>query len=176
MSISIRNQTMSVFVLLLSVFLLSIGCASGGGGAADTPSGPSALAGGKKVGRLSVSIGDGLAENVLQVAEQFSIVRDLDAGVRRELADEGLSSSGSLSVDVEIVGLRVRSTSAAIWWGMMAGADTITVQVSVTENGESIKNFQTGTSTVLGGFVYGGRGKRITRMLNTLSKRIAAGL
>jgi len=95
------------------------------------------------VGRLSVSIGDGLAENVLEVATQFSIVRDLDAGVRRKLADEGLSSSGSLSIDVEIVGLRVRSTSAAIWWGMMAGANTITVQVSVTENGESIKNFQT---------------------------------
>lgn len=176
MTTSIRHTAGSVVALLLSVFLLSIGCASGGGGANDVPTGPSALAEGKKIGQLSISIGDGLAQDVVQVADQYSIVGDLDAGIRSDLGNQGWSDSGSISVDVEIVGLRVRSTSSAIWWGMMAGADTITVQVSVTENGQSIKSFQTGTSTALGGFVYGGRGKRITRMLNTLSKRITAGI
>lgn len=176
MSISIRNRSMTVFVLFLSLFVFSLGCASGGGGAAETPSGPSALSGGKRIGQLSMSVSDALTEDAVEVAEQYSIINELDTGVRRELTGTGMADGGSLSVEVEIVGLRVRSTSAAIWWGMMAGSDSITVQVSVTENGRSIKDFETGTSTALGGFAYGGRGKRITRMLNTLAKRIASGI
>ena len=77
---------------------------------------------------------------------------------------------------VEIVKMRVRSTASAIWWGMMAGVDVIDVHVSVSENGHRLKDFETGVSTSLGGFIYGAQGKRITRMIDALSKRIAADL
>ena len=37
-------------------------------------------------------------------------------------------------------------------------------------------NFQTGTGTVLGGFIFGGRSVRVGRMMKTLSERIASGI
>ena len=75
-------------------------------------------------------------------------------------------------LDIRIIKMRVRSTASAIWWGVMAGADYITVKVDVLEAGRSLKTFETGTSTALGGFFFGGREVRISRMLDTLSKRI----
>ena len=44
------------------------------------------------------------------------------------------------------------------------------------ENGKSIKRFQTGTGTVLGGMIYGGRSVRVGRMMKTLAIRIADGV
>jgi len=104
------------------------------------------------------------------------VAENLEAGIRRLVPGGVTPSSGSLLVNVEIVKMRVRSTASAIWWGMMAGADVIDVHVSVSENGHRLKDFETGVSTSLGGFIYGAQGKRITRMIDALSKRIAADL
>jgi hypothetical protein len=72
--------------------------------------------------------------------------------------------------------MRLRSNGTAIWWGFMAGGDWITVDVNVKQGGRSIKRFQTGTGTALGGFAFGGRSTRVGRMMKTLSERIADGI
>ncbi len=115
MSIPIHDRSTSIAVLVLCAFLFSLGCASGGGGDDESRTGSTALVAGRQVGQLSVFVGEGLAEDTTQIVGQFSILADLDSGVRRELAGQGWSDSGSLSVDVEIVELRVRSTASAIW-------------------------------------------------------------
>ena len=113
---------------------------------------------------------------MIQVAELYEVTRILENRVREQLLARGMVSGGELEVAVEVIGMRLRSNGTAIFWGFMAGGDWITVDVDVKKDGRSIKNFQTGTGTVLGGFIFGGRSVRVGRMMKTLSERIASGI
>ena len=164
-------------LFLLLLLFVANGCASTGGGddsGSDAPIGPSALAGGKKIGELRIHADPSLEDAVEETIEQFKVVGSLEARLRTSVPTVDMSDSGTLVLDVRIIDMRVRSTGAAIWWGVMAGADYITVSVDVQEGGGSLKTFETGTSTMLGGFAFGGREVRISRMLDELAKRIAA--
>ena len=113
---------------------------------------------------------------MIQVAELYEVTRILENRVREQLLARGMVSRGEREVAVEVIGMRLRSNGTAIFWGFMAGGDWITVDVDVKKGGRSIKNFQTGTGTVLGGFIFGGRSVRVGRMMKTLSERIARGI
>jgi len=131
----------------------------------------------QRIGRLAVSLDQqNLTPAVIQVAEQYEVTRILENRVREQLLARGMVSGGELEVAVEVIGMRLRSNGTAIFWGFMAGGDWITVDVDVKKDGRSIKNFQTGTGTVLGGFIFGGRSVRVGRMMKTLSERIANGI
>jgi hypothetical protein len=131
----------------------------------------------QRIGSLAVSLDQqNLTPPVIQVAEQYEVTRILENRVREQLLARGMVSGGELEVAVEVIGMRLRSNGTAIFWGFMAGGDWITVDVDVKKGGRSIKNFQTGTGTVLGGFIFGGRSVRVGRMMKTLSERIASGI
>ena len=174
-----RNRTSQAVSMLVAV-LLCAACSSVSGGTKtpeNLPMGPSALFAGDQIGNLEVLLDrQNLTPEVTQVAEEYEITRILDNRVREQLLALGMSSDGELEVKVEVIGLRLRSNGTAIWWGVMSGGDWITVDVDVRKDGQSVKKFQTGTSTALGGFIYGGRSTRIGRMMKTLSKRIAEGV
>jgi hypothetical protein len=167
-------------VVSLAALLLCAGCSAVSGGIkapANLPSGPSAITSGKQIGSVAVSLdAQNLTPEVTQVAESYEVTRILDNRVREQRSAKGMASGGSIKVDVKVIGMRLRSNGTAIWWGFMAGGDWITVDVSVSEKGRPVKNFQTGTGTALGGFIYGGRSTRVGRMMKTLSERIADGI
>ncbi len=167
-------------VASLAALLLCAACSSVSGGIKspeNLSSGPSVLTIGQKIGRVAVSLDQQkLPPEVTQVAELYEVTRILDNRLREQLSASGMASGGKLEVEVEVIGMRLRSNGTAIWWGFFAGGDWITVDVDVTEMGRSIKRFQTGTSTALGGAIFGGRSVRVGRMMKTLAKRIADGI
>ena len=175
MLIKLSQRAIPILVGIVALLLLSA-CSTVSGGIrepASLPSGPSALASGQRVGGIAISLNsETLPPSVIDVAERYEIVRILGNRVRQQLPETG----GELEVEVDVIGLRLRSSGTATWWGFMAGGDWITVDVNVRQNGQSIKNFQTGTGTVLGGFVFGALGTRVGRMMKTLAIRIAEGV
>jgi len=157
----------------LSTVLILSGCASRGDtGEAPTESeatGPSLLKQGKSVGDVSVSLDNTvLAEDVVAVAEQFSVASKLDSSLR----DRDQVGSGGLALDVKVVSMRLRSVGNAIGLGLMSGVDFIAIKVAVTEDGAVVKEFEERSSNSLGGFAYGGREKRVDRMIRDLTNRI----
>jgi hypothetical protein len=170
-------------ILLVAAFLVLLvgaGCSVVSGGTqtpSDPPDGTTALAGGRSVGNLTIALDkENLPYDVTSVAEEYEVTRILGNRVREHLEARGAMANGSLDVTVKIVGMRLRSNGTAIWWGFFAGGDWITVDVVVSENGTEVNRFQTGTSTVLGGMIYGGRSTRIGRMMKTLGERVARGV
>ena len=165
---------------LLAVLLLCAACSAVSGGIKspeNLPDGASVLASGQKIGHVAVSLDQQkLPAEVTEVAELYEVTRILTNRLREQLSASGMASEGDIEVNVEVIGLRLRSNGTAIWWGFFAGGDWITVDVDVTEKGRTIKRFQTGTATALGGFVFGGRSVRVGRMMKTLAKRIADGV
>ncbi len=180
MSTAIMSNRANRIVASLAALLLCAGCSVVSGGVrspAKLPSGASVLMDQQRIGRLAVSLDQqNLTPAVIQVAEQYEVTRILENRVREQLLARGMVSGGELEVAVEVIGMRLRSNGTAIFWGFMAGGDWITVDVDVKKDGRSIKNFQTGTGTVLGGFIFGGRSVRVGRMMKTLSERIANGI
>lgn len=170
----LSQRAILIFVGIATLLLLSA-CSTVSGGIrvpANLPSGPSALTSAQSVGRVAISLNTELAASVTDVAVRYEIVRILGNRVRQQLPESG----GELEVEVDVIGLRLRSSGTAFWWGFMAGGDWITVDVNVKQGGHSIKNFQTGTGTVLGGIAFGSLGTRIGRMMKTLAIRIAEGV
>jgi len=162
--------------LLLAAALLGVGCASVSGGVQtpqNPPSGASALSGGHAVETVSVAMDEALPAGVVTEANQFKVAERLESRIEARAPTSG---TRDLVVDVRVIGMRLRSTGNAIWWGFMSGADWLTVDVSVKRRGSTVKSFQTGVSTALGGFIYGGREKRVDRMVGELADRIVAGL
>ncbi len=167
-------------VASLAVLLLCGACSVVSGGIKspeNLPGGPSALTGGQKIGLVAVSLDQQkLPAEVIEVAELYEVTRILDNRLREQLSASGMASGGEIEVEVKVIGMRLRSNGTAIWLGFFAGGDWITVDVDVTEGGRSIKRFQTGTATALGGFIFGGRSVRVGRMMKTLAVRSAEGI
>jgi hypothetical protein len=174
-----KNSILSRLLILFATVLVLFGasaCSTTGGGIQspeNPPSGASAIGSGQTIGEIIVALdAEQLPPDAIDLLERYELVRRLDGEIRESLR----SGDGDLDVHVKVIGVRLRSNGTAIWWGFMAGGDWITVDVNVTQNGQSIKRFQTGTSTALGGMIFGGLTSRIDRMTNTLGKRIAEGV
>ncbi|MCP3874480.1 MAG: DUF4410 domain-containing protein [Desulfobacteraceae bacterium] len=82
--------------------------------------------------------------------------------IEKKLAVSGLiEEASSNKVKVEITDIRIRSSFNAIMWGVMAGDDHITGDVSlIGEDGRTICKFEIYASYALGGFA----GMNETRM------------
>lgn len=169
---SLVGLTASLFVLLL----VATGCSSVSGGTQkpeNPPTGDSLLAPGAGLRSVSATLDESiLPEDVVAEARQFTVAERLQA----QLNARSGSGGGDLSVAVRVIGMKLRSTGTAIWWGVMAGSDWITVDVDVTRNGQTVKQFQTGVSTFLGGVAFGGREVRVDRMVNELANRVVEGI
>lgn len=159
--------------LTMALALLG-GCASKGGSdssaAPETaaPTGPNLLKSGKTINSFTVSAADTLAEDVAAAADQFSVANKIENEVKRN----NELGAGTLEVDVKVVSMRLRSVGNAIALGLMSGVDWIAVKVTVSEDGAVVKEFEEKSSNSFGGLGYGGREKRVDRMVRDLGKRI----
>lgn len=89
----------------------------------------------------------------------------------RQLAAGGrLSEAGEITLDVTIDSFRLRTAKQAYNWGAMSGADMLAVTVTVQRGDETLKEFDTGTSTVLAKPKY--EVERLDRLVETVSARI----
>ena len=172
-----RSRRLAVLVVgALAALLVATGCSVVSGGTKEPtnpPQGPS-LRAGASVASVTTSLDEAaLGEPAAVEARQFTIAERLETQVR---AATGSSGGSGLAVDVRVIGLRLRSTGTAMWWGFFAGADWLTVDVKISRSGRAVKEFQTGVSTSLGGFVFGGRERRVDRMVRELAERIVEGI
>ena len=72
----------------------------------------------------------------------------LKTAIERKVAEAGKLKSGSSRVlDVQVTDIRLRSANTMVWAGVMAGVDTLQVQVTVRESGQVVSQFTTGAST-----------------------------
>lgn len=163
---------------ILVLFLL--GCAGGGGGGAakeSTGVSHSLLAAGGKVGAIDIALDPALNDEQRQVITQYTAVERLEAQLRQALqARSAWSPEGELRLAVTLDDFRLRSNSANVWLGSMAGADYLGVEVAVEQQGQVVKTFATDTSSIQGGLMMPGRGQRLDRLVAELAKRIADGV
>lgn len=89
--------------------------------------------------------------------------RELSDYVRRRLeAADILQANAPYRISIEIDHFRVRSMAAAVFWGVMAGADSVDGQVTVLDKqSRSLHRFKVSASYGLGGW---GGGQDSTRM------------
>jgi hypothetical protein len=162
--------------VISSLALLLFSCASGGGGQ-EVVEEPSLIEMGNKVRTIEISLDEGLADDQRSVIEQYTAIERLHADIEVALGQRAaLAEDGTLNVHVVIDGFQLRSNGATIWVGSMAGADFVNVTVSVTQDGELIKSFQTNTSSIQGGIFMAGRTKRLNRLTASLGERVANGI
>lgn len=171
MLLSVTPKYTAVFAMIIAL-AFTAGCASKGGSSAEessAASGPKLLTGGKSVGDVGVTLdSSALAADVLPVAEQYSVASKLDTSLRGRKEVGG----GDLAVEVKVVSMRLRSVGAAMGAGLLSGVDWIAIKVAVSENGAVVKEFEEKSTNSLGGFIYGGREKRVDRMIKDLTNRI----
>ena len=91
-------------------------------------------------------------------------------------ANQRLDASAPATLAIVITHFRLRSWASAFWLGAMAGADRLGVEVRLEKDGNTLKEYRTETSSVLGGIIFAGAGHRFNRLLKTIAKRIVDGL
>ncbi len=164
-----------VSFIVLSFFM--VGCS--GKQSSNSVEKPGALPSGYLVNNVLVNIDElKLAEDRITSAKKYEINSRLESGVTT-LLQEGShfdAAKGDITLHITLTDFRLRSGASALWLGVMAGADRLAVDVSVSQQGKIVKTFQTDTSTVLGGLALPAPSQRINRMAKTLSTRIVSGL
>jgi hypothetical protein len=160
---------------LLSALLLA-GCA-GGGSKESAPETPSLLTAGGQVGAIEIRLDDALNADQREVIAQYQAIEHLETELKLALEKRSAwSPEGELRVDVTLDHFRLRTNNANVWLGSMAGADSLSVIVSVAQQGQPLKTFDTNTSSIQGGLMMPGRTVRLQRLIVELAKRIADGI
>jgi hypothetical protein len=96
----------------------------------------------------------------------------LSAAIRERLTMTGKLDAAGATLAVKVVSLRLRSTSAAVWLGVMAGSDHITASVEVSDHGKSVKSFVADASRTSGAMANPGAGGRVDSMCDELAERL----
>jgi hypothetical protein len=154
---------------LLLFGFVALGCAAPPGGgevhfSGTAPSGTSA--------QVEVDATSLMAERRTAFLSHGGAER-VGTAVLQELSNAG-KGDAETTVRVQITRFRLRSGSSAFWLGAMAGADIIACSVEVLQAGTVTKQFETDTSTIMGGLIMPGPVTRFNRLVAELARRIAA--
>ena len=109
-------------------------------------------------------------------AERARVFQQQDGAVRLrnavldELADGGHGGRHAKDIDVRVTQFRLRSTGTGVWFGAMAGADTL--DVTVTVRGERTRTFSTGVSGVAAGLIKPSATGRFNGLVRLAAERI----
>lgn len=89
--------------------------------------------------------------------------RALEQAVTRELETAGLLDNGAdRTIEIRVTNLRLRSTGAAVMFGIMAGTDQLAGTVALRDRDRGVRNtFDVSASYGLGGFAGGQNDARI---------------
>jgi len=149
---------------LLSLMVFASACGSRGDreAAPAAPSEPTLRDAGKSVSDVTITMSDAMPDDRMAVVEDLDFVNKL-----REQVGKNLSvGSGTLSVSAVVTTFRLARFKVAYQ------PDTIAADVTVKENGQVVKTFNTSSTTVAGG----SRSRRSTRLIRDLAKKIAANI
>jgi hypothetical protein len=128
------------------------------------------------INKVTVSMTDDVRTN-LKDSTKFN-QEDLRNTIQNTLAINKLYAAqnpASISLDVVVTRVRVRSTFNAIMWGAMAGNDAIEGNVTVKDStGKVIDKFGVNTSYALGGFAGGQDGSRLGWLDEAFAKQVLA--
>ena len=162
--------------LLLAVAISLSGCASTPD--EETPQRDGSPRFPDLIGRVEVTVSPSLTDEERSAAIDRQAVPDkINLAVSELLrANQRLDASAPATLAIVITHFRLRSWASAFWLGAMAGADRLGVEVRVEKNGNTLKEYRTETSSVLGGIIFAGAGHRFNRLLKTIAKRIVDGL
>src|SRR6185436_274150 len=96
------------------------------------------------VGSVVVSSSDEKRE----LLDKLNGIARLKTAIEGKVAEAAKLKSGSSRVlHVQVTDIRLRSSATMVWAGVMAGVDTLQVQVTVREGGQVVYQFTTGAST-----------------------------
>jgi hypothetical protein len=130
------------------------------------------------IGRVEVRVDPSLNEEARSVAiDKMAAPGKISTAVSELLRTQGrLDANAPTTLAITITAFRLRSGASAFWLGAMAGPDRLAVDVRVEKNGASLTQYQTDTSSVLGGIAFAGMGHRFERLVKTIAQRIVEGL
>jgi len=166
------------------VALLALVLAAGLAGCASTvthsPEPASAATAGAPIepraGRLELRL-SGEAQKMAAENPVFS-VDQLRQNRERTLRERGVLVAGHPQVlEIELVGLRARSTGAAVWAGAFAGTDQVAGNVVLRgADGRALRTFNVDASYGFGGLAGGAESVRMNWLYDRFSTDTAGGL
>jgi hypothetical protein len=155
------------------------GCAS----SSVSPRATAAASGGGASGARVADVGSVVVSYAIsgenrELLERLNGAARLKTTIEGKLAEAAKLKSGSPRVlQVEVTDIRLRSAATMVWAGVMAGVDTLQVQVTVRDAGQVVHQFTTGASTsgvgVVGNFPMD---SRYQTMADAVAERIAKDL
>jgi hypothetical protein len=171
-----RAQRLASLGCLLAVVAALAGCASSPEHEKPQRAAASHLP--DPIGRVEVRIDPSLDEAARSAAiDKLAAPDKISTAVSDLLRTRGrLDTSAATTLQITITNFRLRSGASAFWLGAMAGPDRLAVDVRVEKNGASLTQYQTDTSSVLGGIAFAGMGHRFDRLVKTIAQRIVEGL
>jgi hypothetical protein len=124
--------------------------------------------------QVTVSVdGSGIAAERREEFEQRGGAEALANGVLSELARTGKEPApGPAELRVVITSFRLRSTGSGFWFGPMAGADKLDVDVTVLQDAQVLKTYSTGVAGVVAGVIKPGAGGRFNGLIEVAAQRI----
>src|SRR5262249_49371186 len=118
------------------------------GASAPRPPAPSEVVG---LPAVTVSLDPQIDAERARVFQQQEGAIRLRNAVVDEVVDNRQGARRVNDIHVQVTQFRLRSTGTGVWFGAMAGADTL--DVTVTARGETTRTFSTGVSGVAAGLI-----------------------
>lgn len=162
--------------LVAATVLMAGALAACGPKSAPAPAGLTASGGPvAKIGSVQVTVADAVADDRETRFTKVDGVARMTAALTAELAKTGRFDASSPNVlNVQVTKYRMRSGAAVFMAGMMAGADQMEVNVTVTDKGATVKQFTTGAGSVMGGGL--DQNSRFERVSAAVAERVVAQL
>jgi hypothetical protein len=126
---------------------------------------------------VPLSVDEGRLSSERRVAfDKLSGPTRLAAAVREEMARQGRVPAPPVHLVLVVTNFRIRSTATSVWFGAMAGADMLDVETTAVKDDRVVKQWKTGSGSVVGGLIRPGVEGRFERLIGTTAERIVAGL
>lgn len=125
------------------------------------------------VGTVVVSVSSTLDADDKRIFDEVNGTTRLKAAVEGAVTKIAKLTPGSPRVlEVEVTGFRLRSGATVFWAGIMAGVDTLDVDVTVRDGAQVLRTYTTGcgSSGIQGGLT---SSSRFQPMADTVAERVA---
>jgi len=123
------------------------------------------------VGRLTVTVSEVVSAGRMARFEKVDGPARLTAAVESELARVGkLERESTRVLELVVTQYRLRSGASVFMWGMMAGGDSIAVDVVVREGERTLRTYSTGAGSVAAGGL--DQASRFERLARAVGERV----
>lgn len=146
------------------VCFVAFGCTS-----ATVKQSGGSVARGIRVSTVSVTPDISIRPSELSWMRENALEDSLTAAIRQRLTATGKLEPAGATLEVKIMSMRLRSTTTAVLWGVLAGSDHLRTQVRVVNNGTALKTFTAEASRTSGAMAGAGSGGRIEGMCEELA-------